>query len=223
MIAAALRRIFPPPCAIATHEAGDEHELDPLERAAVQRAMPERRREFAAGRAAARTAFAELGLPAMAVVAGADRAPQWPSGVIGSIAHAQGVAVAAVARTDEVAAIGVDLERDRAVRTELWAEVLRVEEVRWVRGRPASERDRWATVLFCIKEAFYKFQYPRTHAWLEFTAVRVDLDTERGRFSIGLPGGVEIDYTRLYNFEGGFAFAGSFVVAGLYLPSSFRA
>lgn len=146
-------------------------------------AVPKRRAEFVAGRIAARRALAEIGVRHAIIRAGADRAPEWPAEVVGSISHAGTVAAAAVGTKSAVASIGIDLEVDAAVRRELWRNVLLPSEQAWVETRSPAEQARWATTIFSAKEAFYKFQYPLTRQWLDFTDVEITF-ADAGRFSV---------------------------------------
>ena len=76
----------------------------------IQDAMhPRRRREFIAGRLAARAALAQAGATELTVGRNGP-APTWPSGWCGSIAHAAGRAVAVAGRSPPWHALGVDLE-----------------------------------------------------------------------------------------------------------------
>ena len=93
--------------------------LQPAEAVAVSGAAPKRKSEFRAGRAAARIALASLGHPRAVVTKGADRAPIWPRGFVGSISHSPGYCAAAVGRWADVAAIGFDVERRGAVGSDL--------------------------------------------------------------------------------------------------------
>lgn len=224
MIAAALRQIFPAPCAVAVRDANSvDVALPPEEAAIVENAVPKRQREFAAGRDAARAALRELGFAAPVIGCGPDRAPQWPESATGSIAHAEAQVVAVAARKSEVVAIGVDLERDGAVREEVWRQIMTEPEIEALRRFPAEERPRWATVAFCAKEAFYKFQYPLTRTWLEFTAVTVEIDVGAGRFTVHAREPLRAAGIATNSFGGRFVFAGSFALAGLYLPVGFAA
>ncbi len=91
-------------------------------------ALPSRRAEFAAGRAAARRALAALGLSPAAIPMAPDRSPVWPPDVAGSIPHADGIALAVVARTAAHAALGLDVEPDDALPADATEEILLSEE-----------------------------------------------------------------------------------------------
>lgn len=68
-----------------------------------------RRREYLAGRLAARDALQALGATQL-IVGRQGAAPRWPEAVCGSISHSGGLAVAVVAHQGRWRAIGVDLE-----------------------------------------------------------------------------------------------------------------
>ena len=83
------------PDTVVTVEARDGDWTAPLlpeEEPLVARAVDKRRREFAAGRACARRALEQLGLPASPILAGPRREPLWPPGVVGALTHCRGIA-----------------------------------------------------------------------------------------------------------------------------------
>jgi 4'-phosphopantetheinyl transferase EntD len=173
---------------IAVHEMAiadaSQAELLPEERAHVGRAVPKRVREFAAGRICARRAIVKLGLAPAAIPAGADRAPVWPDGVIGSITHADGHCAAAVARAGGgIAAIGLDLEEAAPLPEGVLEIVCSAEEQAWLQAQPAAEREILARAIFSAKECAYKAQYTLSRQMLEFHDLRLDLDPAQGRFA----------------------------------------
>lgn len=155
--------------------------LLPGEEAAIARARPPRRREFAAGRTAARHALAMLGHPPGPLPRRADGPVQWPHGVTGSLSHGGGHVLVAVGRTGAgLSALGVDVEPFVAMAADIAAEVCRPDE-------DASEAMR----IFGAKEAAYKAQFALTAQMLDYSAMRVTLD-ENGWFEaelmVALPG-----------------------------------
>src|SRR4051794_33065331 len=84
--------------------------LHPSEEAGVADAVPPRRAEYAAARECARSALRRLGVPEAAVPAGPDRAPMWPTGIVGSMTHVDGYRAAAVGRAGSWTGIGIDAE-----------------------------------------------------------------------------------------------------------------
>lgn len=166
------------PASVATQVATApmwEERLLPQEEACVERALPRRRREFTAGRACARTALAKLGVERGPIVSAPDRTPVWPAGIVGSIAHCDGLCAAAVARGREFASIGLDVERFDPLEPGLVTTVCAGEELERAVDVMGLEAEWVAKILFSIKETVYKCSYPRTRTWWEFRDVTVRL------------------------------------------------
>lgn len=133
-----------PPAVAAVESAGHLPEpglvLFPVEEAVMHTAGPRRRAEFAAGRLCARAALARLGVPAAPILPGPAGQPRWPAGVTGSITHCAGYRACAVARTTDVAAIGIDAEPDAALPAGLIDMVATGPERAWIRRHAAARR-----------------------------------------------------------------------------------
>ncbi len=155
-------------------EPGEASLLYPDEAAAVSRAVPKRVREFAAGRACARRALAELGIGHFVLRAAPDRQPIWPASVVGSITHTTGLCAAVVADRARLAALGIDCEVVGGAGQELWDSICGPAETAWRRSLPAQQQAAAVTLLFSAKEAFYKCQYPLTGEWLDFHDLRIE-------------------------------------------------
>lgn len=155
----------------------------PAEARQVERAVPRRRTEYAAGRYLARRALGALGVADFALIDGPDRAPVWPTGITGTITHTgaapNGYCAVAVAPTDEVQAVGLDAELATPLDPELWPSVLRPEEREQVAALPAPSQGLFAKALFSAKESAYKAQYTVTRQFLGFHDVRIDLSGDR--------------------------------------------
>ncbi|WP_244978886.1 hypothetical protein [Bradyrhizobium pachyrhizi] len=91
-------------------EPCDESTLYASEVMSMGRAVAKVRRESGAARAAARTLLGQLGFPPMAIPKTRSGVPIWPTGVVGSLAHHDTVAAAAIAGTKKIAALGIDIE-----------------------------------------------------------------------------------------------------------------
>ncbi|WP_158569371.1 4'-phosphopantetheinyl transferase family protein [Pseudotabrizicola alkalilacus] len=134
-------------------------------------AVPARLREFAAGRFAARMAMAAIGNPAQAIPQGADRAPVWPVGLVGSITHTRAACLAMVIPAATSRGIGIDLEADTPLEPDLWEAILRPEERAGMTGAQAK-------AVFCAKEAAYKAQYAISRTLYGFDAMRVEMQDD---------------------------------------------
>jgi 4'-phosphopantetheinyl transferase EntD len=167
---------------------GDIPALHPEEAAQVARAVTRRRREFAAGRHLARRALARLGTGFEDVVLlnGADRAPRWPTGVVGSITHTgagdQGYCAVVLGRDSDLVTVGIDAEEAEPLEPELWSFVLTADERAALEREPVESRGLLAKVVFSAKECFYKAQYPLTRQFLSFQQVRITLIPALGQF-----------------------------------------
>lgn len=167
---AALAGLFPPGTAVAAVVIADNREAThPLEAATVATAIPRRQAEFAAGRTAARAALRALGHPTVAIPSGDQRQPLWPTGLSGSIAHAAGLAVAAVRRGRP---LGLDIEADADLEPDLWPLICMPDERD---ALPLTRRGAYVRAVFSAKEAVFKAQFPVTGAMLGFDAVSVRL------------------------------------------------
>jgi 4'-phosphopantetheinyl transferase EntD len=160
------------PAAVACAEAFSDLTdvvLFPEEEAQVNRAVENRRREFATARACARRALADLGIAPVAIPRGERNAPQWPAGIVGSITHCAGYRAAAVAHTRDVLTIGLDAEPDDALPGGVLGEVSLPGERARLGDLTATAPDiSWDRLLFCAKEATYKAWFPLTRSWLGF-------------------------------------------------------
>jgi 4'-phosphopantetheinyl transferase EntD len=111
--------------------------------------------EFARGRAAAIEALTSLGFGTDAVRVGERGEPRWPDRVVGSITHTADIALAVAARTSDVAAIGIDIERqDRRLDARTMRRICTPLELILL-----TEEDNDGLsplILFCAKEATYK-------------------------------------------------------------------
>jgi 4'-phosphopantetheinyl transferase EntD len=154
-----------------------EAELFPEEREHIAQSVAKRRLEFAAVRSCARIALRELGCPPVPILPGEQREPQWPEGVVGSMTHCAGYCAAAVARSGDVSALGIDAE----VHAPLPEGVLDLISLETERERLAALGARvtnsvhWDRLLFSAKESVYKAWFPLTRRWLGFEEADIDL------------------------------------------------
>ncbi|MFJ4878265.1 4'-phosphopantetheinyl transferase [Streptomyces sp. NPDC088745] len=148
---------------------------------------PGRRDEYATVRRLARACLAELGLPPAPLVRGADGAPGWPPGTVGSLTHCRGYRAAAVARARDADGLGIDAEPCAPLPGRVLAQVTSAAERAHLAELAAARPDvPWCRVLFSAKEAYYKVWYPATGCWLGFDDAEVALrpDAESGTFVV---------------------------------------
>lgn len=125
----------------------------------VLKAVAKRQAEYLAGRFCARQALRQLAALDVTPAIGEDRAPQWPSGMAGSITHGNGWAGAVVAHATDWRGLGLDVEGllppPRAER--LAAEILTAAEL--ARLQP-TQLALTVTLTFSLKESLFKALYP---------------------------------------------------------------
>ncbi|SDT80951.1 4'-phosphopantetheinyl transferase family protein [Actinoplanes derwentensis] len=185
-----------PSAVVAVEAFGDVpgEPVFPGEEQFVARAVDSRRREFVTARRCARAALAEIGHAPVAIPRARRGAPGWPAGVVGSITHCPGYRAAAVARSGDPAAIGIDAEPNDPLPDDA-GELVIIDEERDMldRLRTTDPAVHWDRLLFSAKESVFKAWYPLTRRELDFTEARVDLDPVHERFTAG----IRIDGTRL--------------------------
>lgn len=150
--------------------------------------VPKRLAEYVAGRRAARAALRKLGVAECAIPSGADRAPVWPTGIVGSISHTDKACLSIVSKDSQYAGLGVDIELATPLTPDIASSILVQEDL----ATCQSMLD--ATIIFAVKEAVYKAQFPITKLLFGFDALGVSLSADRftaqfltaqGRFHAG--------------------------------------
>lgn len=144
-------------------------------------AVEKRRREFAAGRAAAHQAMELLGLDPVAIPVAQNRAPVWPNHLVGSITHTRSCAMAAVARKGDIQGLGIDVEEDKPLADDLWPAICSAQEQAWLRQQ--SNPGQLAKLVFCAKEAAYKCQFTVSERYYGFDGMELTIDLEARRYS----------------------------------------
>lgn len=157
--------------------------LWPLERMAVERAVPARRHEFASGRALLRELLDHRG----PIPVGRDRAPVVPPGARASLSH-DADDVVAIASTDvAVHSMGVDLVT--------WTELDAAERSVVVRS---DDADLAPIVVFAAKEAVYKAWSGLGGGLLDHHDVRLTAVDDEALIADVVGGGTESDDHRSF-------------------------
>lgn len=161
--------------------SGDRLDVRAEEQRLVEGWSARARARFLMGRTAARLAFAQLGVEVGPITRGPNREPIWPAGFCGSITHAGGRAIAAVAGRDLTSGIGIDLEDADRWFPDLLPYVAFGQELHWLENLAADERKRLTVVVFSAKESIYKAVYPRVGRYFGFESARVAPGTDHSR------------------------------------------
>jgi 4'-phosphopantetheinyl transferase EntD len=166
-----LANLFPDCVAVCfSSELPADAKLEPAEQSYTERMAAKRLLEFTHGRYCAHEAMRRLGIPVSAISKGEDRAPVWPSRIVGSISHSDQVAVAALAHSHELDTLGLDIEGQEALKPEIISMICRADE------QAALNDGHLAKLLFSIKEAVYKCIYPRVGCYVDFKEIEILLD-----------------------------------------------
>ncbi|NRN67636.1 Phosphopantetheinyl transferase component of siderophore synthetase [Kibdelosporangium sp. 4NS15] len=196
-----------------------ESTMFPEEAERVANAVDKRKREYATVRHCARQAFAELGIPPAPLLNGERGAPQWPTGVVGSMTHCAGYRAAVVARSSDVHTLGIDAEPHGPLPDGVLGVIARDEEkVRLTELTAADSAVHWDRMLFCAKETVYKAWYPLTHKWLGFEEASITLGRD-GTFEAKLlvPGPV-IAGEQVDGFTGRWLVGDGLVITAIAIP-----
>ena len=129
--------------------------------------------DFYTGRYCARKALEQLGLYDIIIPIGKYREPIWPDGIVGSISHCDKLVGAIVAKKSDHISLGLDIEEIGTVTPDIYDLVFRENEKQYLSSFNGRELEEQSTLIFSIKEAFYKFQHPITKTFLDFLDVEV--------------------------------------------------
>lgn len=151
--------------------------------------------EYRAGRWCARVALDKAGVKGEhALLPSEAGLPSWPMGSIGSISHSRGLCAAVAGCIRSFSLLGLDLERTDRISPAAADRVVHPLESDFF----GNDLYR-ASLLFSLKEAFYKAQYPRWKLSAGFRDLALRVDPENGCaqvakmeqvFSEGFPEGI---------------------------------
>ena len=218
-----IEEILPP--AVASAHAFDDPpdaELLPGEEEIVARAVETRRRQFTTARACARRALEQLGIPPAPILRDERGAPLWPRDVVGSITHCDGYRAAAVARSADVTAVGIDAEPNGPLPRGVLGDIGFGDELTWVRELSAAHPAvSWDRLLFSAKESVYKAWYPLARRWLGFDEAAIEVDRAGGTFEARLlVPGPAVHGDTLEGFSGRWMARDGLVVTAIALPAA---
>ena len=168
----AIDAIAPPGIAIGHRliAEGDDEALLPEEMQAFAASVIQVRRASAAARIVARQLMSRFGRAPQAIRKSPAGVPMWPDGIVGSLAHDNCLAIAALAERAQFPSIGVDVEPAEPLSPDLLSIISTSGE------RSHGRVDLYyGRLLFAIKEAVYKAVYPLDGRFLEPHDVEVSL------------------------------------------------
>ncbi|MFJ9109269.1 4'-phosphopantetheinyl transferase [Streptomyces sp. NPDC102283] len=213
------------PAAVAAAQSFGEPDATPpvfaQEAALIERALLSRRREFSTVRACAREAMSRLGFPPAPILHGAQGEPLWPGGLVGSMAHCEGYRVAALARAEEVAMVGVDAEPNEPCPDGIRELIAGPGELAMLVELDARHPDiAWDRLLFSAKECVYKAWYPLARRWLGFEDAAVVLEPESETFTAHLlSSGPVVNGVRLSVLRGRWTAQQGLLVTAIAVPA----
>lgn len=141
-----------------------------------QSAVEKRKSQSLGARWCAQEAALGLGITLSQLPLDEAGAPQWPEGVVGSLAHSETLAVAVVSANHRC--VGVDVEElfDEKKLLLLSDTILTSREKQSL-SADVFERCWELTSIFGLKEAAYKALYPEFKTFIDFPELEVDLLT----------------------------------------------
>ena len=188
------------------------------------RAIAKRRREFTAGRVCARAALERLGIRGFPLVAGEDRSPVWPPGIVGSLSHCADSCGVAVSRRGAIAGVGLDIERARPLEGRVASIICTPAELRRIESLPDLPPGLWTMIVFSAKESAYKCYHPIAKAFLDFHDVEIDLAPGAGTFTARILKERAADNTAgrrgIESLHGRYAWNDAHVFAGVTLTAA---
>lgn len=159
---------------------GDETALLEEETRSIPARMMEMRRASGAARLLGRELLTRLGYAPCAIPKAASGEPIWPAGIVGSFAHDQAIAVAAVGRRRDVSAVGIDVEPAEPLPPELRNLVVSPREQVGLAEDPCRGR-----LIFAAKEAVYKTAVALDGTVLDYPDIEVDLIAQQAVLNDG--------------------------------------
>ena len=130
-----------------------------------------REQEHSLGRYCAQQALGAINFHCNVIKSSSHGFPIWPDGIVGSISHSKGLCLSAVAQITNFQAIGIDVEQFNRMKERSIERIVHPKEIAQI-GNDLTK----ATLLFSIKEAFYKAQYPIFKNSLNFKDLAFEYD-----------------------------------------------
>ncbi len=152
----------------------------------LDKAVVKRRAEYLAVRYAAGYLLQQAGCDGQ-VGTSDSRAPVWPAGWCGSLAHSQGHAIAVIAPVNAGLSPGIDIEMFAGRTMRETAEMFTSPQERQLLATCGIEYETALLITFSAKESVFKALYPQVGDYFGFDAARVcALDVAAGTVTFEL-------------------------------------
>lgn len=140
----------------------------------LKSAVIKRRAEFLAGRYCAAKCLEFFDVSDFEIKIGMHRNPLWPTEFFGSISHCDSSAIAVCSPKKFCNGIGIDVEKEICSNTieKIQNLVLSKEEINLI-SQFSNKRALLFTLMFSVKESFFKAAYHLTKSYFDFDAVSV--------------------------------------------------
>lgn len=215
--------LLPPHVKVVTSEAWMWNTpVSPEEEATISRAVDKRRREFRAGRHAARVALEALDIRDFRLLPGKGREPVWPAGIVGAITHTGNYCAAAVASTEYSRGIGIDAEQNDPLKDELKPMICTPGELDWVAAQEAAGNGWVSKLIFSAKESIHKIYYPLNYYTLDFLDAELRIDIHQRSFHARIIKPYANAAVPLFELDGRFAVDSQHVYSAIHLPQGPR-
>lgn len=154
----------------------------------LQNAVKKRKAEFLAGRYCANKVLEAHAIHNFIVNTGEHRSPQWPDDICGTISHSNDHAVAVACKKTYYTGIGIDIEELISPETleNIHSQIVGGAELS-LTSNSSLEKTFLFTLIFSIKESFFKAVYPLVKKYFYFDAItilNIDLQTGEIQFRI---------------------------------------
>ncbi|MFK7956164.1 MAG: 4'-phosphopantetheinyl transferase [Lysobacterales bacterium] len=143
-------------------------DLTKEERTPLAKAVGKRRREFAAGRRAAKQCAKRLGMPIEHLLIGTQREPCWPPSIKGTITHDATSAFAWLVSSDHIRGLGLDVEKTSRLKRDTWRLLFTQPELTLLQ---TSADPELALTFFSAKESVYKCLFPTVKRFVGYKEV----------------------------------------------------
>lgn len=156
-----------------TTEFKKDDVLTEKEKLIVKDVSEKRFLHFSTGRLCAKKALNQIENITCDILIGSNKEPLWPDGFIGSISHSNELVGAVASKSCDLISIGLDIEKTGRVKANMWNTLFTSTEQEFLQTLSEDEKVFYTTLYFCMKESFYKLQYPLTKRVLWFKDVEI--------------------------------------------------